>query len=127
MAANLINPFIGGINRVLVYIHVPILDTVEVPWNSLIYQINAEIVLIIANVTGKVITDEGITDKIIKDNNETCRIGLVISKVNSETRLTIRISPIILVTFITVSLGPEVIEIINKIQKHNDINKMAVI
>ena len=38
----------------------------------------------------------------------------------------IRISPIILVTFVTISFGPGVIEIINRIQKPNNINKMAV-
>ena len=38
----------------------------------------------------------------------------------------IRINPIILVTFVTIFLNPEVIKIINRIQKLNNINKMAV-
>ena len=54
-------------------------------------------------------------DEIIKDDNQTRRTGLATDRADNETRLTIRISPIILVTFVTVSLDPEVIEIIDRI------------
>ena len=33
VAANLINSLVGGTNGVLAYIHIPILDIVEIPWN----------------------------------------------------------------------------------------------
>ena len=110
MAANLTNPLVGKTNRVLTYVHIPILDIMETPWSQLIYQTNAEVVSITIAIINKVITNE-----IIKNDNQTRYTRLAIDRADNETRLTIRINPIIPVIFITVFLNPEAIKIINRI------------
>ena len=70
VAANLTDPLVGGINGVLAYAYVPILDTVEVPWSQRTYQTNAEIIsTVAADMTGKDTTVKVMANKVIKDNN----------------------------------------------------------
>ena len=70
--------------------------------------------------TAKIMANE-----VIKNNNQTHHTGLATDKADSEISGIIGINPIILATFVTISLDPKVIKTIDRIQKPNNSNKIA--